>query len=200
MSSIVRLSWHVQVGPNGSLVLWHDEASRRELSVWVRTLARTASVRAVASVAAAVSPRSGAARAGGRQRFATLMRRSRHRVSHRSWRDWTTHYRALAVVDRHPAAICSRLMIGASTHLDAGVLYWLVMRTTIDLPPDLHTAARELAHREGKTLSEVVAELVRRGLKPGSRVKQATNHAGLPTISVGRVVTEEDVRSLDEDV
>ncbi len=73
------------------------------------------------------------------------------------------------------------------------------MRTTIDLPSDLHAAARELAHREGKTLSQVVAELMRRGLKPGSRARPPTNRVGLPAISVGRVVTEEDVRSLDDE-
>lgn len=73
------------------------------------------------------------------------------------------------------------------------------MRTTIDLPPDLHAAAKELAHREGKTLSEVVAELLRRGLKPGVRSKPAASRVGLPTICVGRLVTEEDVRSLDDD-
>jgi predicted transcriptional regulator len=73
------------------------------------------------------------------------------------------------------------------------------MRTTIDLPTDLHTAAKELAHREGKTLSEVVAELVRRGLKPASKEGLAANHVGLPTVSVGRIVTQEDVRSLDDE-
>ena len=35
------------------------------------------------------------------------------------------------------------------------------MRTTVDLPPDLLTEAKERAAREGRSLSEVVSDAVR---------------------------------------
>lgn len=37
-------------------------------------------------------------------------------------------------------------------------------RTTIDLPPDAHDAARSIARDRGTTLSEVVSDLIRRDL------------------------------------
>lgn len=71
------------------------------------------------------------------------------------------------------------------------------MRTTVDLPDDIHELARELAHQQNRTMSEVVAELIRTGLNPTGSVQPSTK--GLPTISVGRMVTAEDVRSLEDD-
>lgn len=71
------------------------------------------------------------------------------------------------------------------------------MRTTVDLPDDLHRLARELAHQRGTTLSSVVVDLLRRSLKPDP--PEAGHGAqGLPTVSVGRVVTAEDVRQLED--
>lgn len=72
------------------------------------------------------------------------------------------------------------------------------MRTTVDLPEDLHNLAREVAHQQRKTMSQVIAELVRLGLKPGNREPEAATNLGLPTISVGRAITAEDVRSLED--
>jgi len=75
------------------------------------------------------------------------------------------------------------------------------VRTTIDLPPDLHEAARSIARDRGTTLSEAVADLIRRGLGQGGAVtygRSATT--GLPSARVGRVVTRDDVRSLEDDV
>lgn len=74
------------------------------------------------------------------------------------------------------------------------------MRTTIDLPPDLHAAARSIARDRGTTLSEAVADLVRRGLgQPGTVAYGRSATTGLPTARVGRTVTQDDIRSLDDD-
>lgn len=73
------------------------------------------------------------------------------------------------------------------------------MRTTIDLPEDLHRLAREIAHARGESLSVVVATLVRRGLdRPATLTPPKKGPRGLPIVSVGRTVTAEDVRSLDD--
>lgn len=40
------------------------------------------------------------------------------------------------------------------------------MRTTLNLDPDVLRAARHLAREQGRSLGEVVSELVRRGLEP----------------------------------
>jgi hypothetical protein len=75
-----------------------------------------------------------------------------------------------------------------------------VMRTTVDLPADLHALARRVARDRGVTLSEAVADLMRRGIGGGHPVDVGTSATtGLPVVRVGRRVTEEDVRSLDDD-
>lgn len=74
------------------------------------------------------------------------------------------------------------------------------MRTTIDLPADLHDAARSIARDRGTSMSEAVADLIRRGLgQSGPIVYGRSQLTGLPTATVGRVVTSEDVRSLADD-
>jgi predicted transcriptional regulator len=74
------------------------------------------------------------------------------------------------------------------------------MRTTIDLPDDLHRQALSIARDTSRTLSEIVAELMRRGLGEG-RPAQVSRSArtGLPVVTLGKVVTTDDVRSLDDD-
>ena len=72
------------------------------------------------------------------------------------------------------------------------------MRTTIDLPDDLHDLARQLAHDGNRSMSEVVAELIRLGLQREPRSPQRSSRRGMPLLSVGRPVTVEDVRSLDD--
>jgi predicted transcriptional regulator len=72
------------------------------------------------------------------------------------------------------------------------------MRTTIDLPDDLHALARHLAHESNRSMSDVVVDFVRLGIRrAGTDV--ATSRRGLPVVSVGRAVTAEDVRSLDDE-
>jgi hypothetical protein len=74
------------------------------------------------------------------------------------------------------------------------------MRTTIDLPEDLHTQALAIARDTRRSLSETVADLMRRGLGASSSpVPSIDKRTGLPVVSVGTVVTSEDVRSLEDE-
>ena len=73
------------------------------------------------------------------------------------------------------------------------------MRTTIDLPDDLHKQAQAIARDTRRTLSETVADLMRRGLEPGGPGPSTDPRTGLPLVSVGTVVTSEDVRSLEDE-
>ncbi|MDR0417751.1 MAG: hypothetical protein LBH76_10690 [Propionibacteriaceae bacterium] len=74
------------------------------------------------------------------------------------------------------------------------------MRTTITLPEDLHHQVSSIARDSHRTFSDTIAMIVRRGLgadPPAQvRVDPATGRAFL---EVGRSITAEDVRSLDDD-
>lgn len=74
------------------------------------------------------------------------------------------------------------------------------MRTTIDLPDDLHRLARSIASDTSRSLSATVVELMRRGLRE-TRVA-ALSHSertGLPVVHLGATVTSQDVRALDDE-
>jgi hypothetical protein len=74
------------------------------------------------------------------------------------------------------------------------------VRTTIDLPEDLHKQALSIARDTNRTLSETVAELMRRGLGAGGTSAVSKDpRTGLPLVSIGTVVTSEDVRSLGDE-
>jgi hypothetical protein len=74
------------------------------------------------------------------------------------------------------------------------------MRTTIDLPDDLHKQAQAIARDTHRTLSETVADLMRRGLRSQTSTALTTDsRTGLPLVSVGAIVTSEDVRSLADE-
>lgn len=74
------------------------------------------------------------------------------------------------------------------------------MRTTIDLPDNLHNQVLAIARDTHRTLSETVANLIRRGLGAGSTATIPIDpRTGLPLVSVGTVVTSEDVRSLEDE-
>jgi hypothetical protein len=74
------------------------------------------------------------------------------------------------------------------------------MRTTIDLPEDLHRQALSIARDTSRTLSEIVAELMRRGLREGKPAHMSrSTRTGLPVVTLGKVVTTDDVRSLEDD-
>jgi hypothetical protein len=79
------------------------------------------------------------------------------------------------------------------------------MRTTIDLPEDLHRIATSLAHHTGRSLGQTVAELMRRGLAADTRhVADAPASyvvhpdTGLPVVASRQPVTEDDIRALDD--
>lgn len=75
-----------------------------------------------------------------------------------------------------------------------------MVRTTIDLPEDLHRQAMSIARDTSRTLSETVADLMRRGLGQG-RTPEISRSArtGLPVVRLGKIVTTEDVRALEDD-
>jgi outer membrane lipopolysaccharide assembly protein LptE/RlpB len=74
------------------------------------------------------------------------------------------------------------------------------MRTTIDLPDDLHRLALSIARDTSRTLSEIVAELMRRGLGQGKpSVTARSPRTGLPVVRLGKTITTEDVRSLEDE-
>jgi hypothetical protein len=74
------------------------------------------------------------------------------------------------------------------------------MRTTVDLPDDLHAQAVAISRDTHRTLSETVADLMRRGLGQGQDAEVATSaRTGLPVVHLGRTITTEDVRALEDD-
>lgn len=73
------------------------------------------------------------------------------------------------------------------------------MRTTVDLPDDLHKQVHSIARDTHRTLSATVVDLMRRGL--GSSAPAAVSQSsrtGLPVVSLGTVITSEDVRALED--
>lgn len=71
---------------------------------------------------------------------------------------------------------------------------------TIDLPNDLHEKAKRIARDSSRSLSETVAELIRRGLENRPAAPMTlSRRTGLPVVSIGRVMTTDDVRALDDD-
>jgi hypothetical protein len=74
------------------------------------------------------------------------------------------------------------------------------MRTTVDLPADLHAKAVSISRDTHRTLSETVADLMRRGLGEGQDAEVTTStRTGLPVVQLGRTITTEDVRALEDD-
>jgi hypothetical protein len=81
------------------------------------------------------------------------------------------------------------------------------MRTTIDLPDDLHRIVTSLARHTGRSLGQTVAELLRRGLaadEPGRNGEAPAAYrvhpqTGLPVVASRQPLTEDDVKSLDDD-
>jgi hypothetical protein len=71
------------------------------------------------------------------------------------------------------------------------------MRTTIDIPDDLHRQAMSIARDTARSLSETVADLMRRGLGDGPRGEVSRSHiTGLPIVRLGVTITTDDVREL----
>ena len=80
-----------------------------------------------------------------------------------------------------------------------------MMRTTIDLPQDLHHVLTSLASNTRKSLSQTAVELMQRGLESppaaaGQRSAVTLSHAtGLPLVRFARTITPEDVKALDDE-
>ena len=84
--------------------------------------------------------------------------------------------------------------------------YDAVMRTTVDLPEDLHRIVSSLAVHTRRSLSSTAVDLIRRGLAcdgPASASRKAAvaTHAKteLPVMHLPRAVTTEDVRALEDE-
>jgi Arc/MetJ family transcription regulator len=75
------------------------------------------------------------------------------------------------------------------------------MRTTVDLPDELHQQAMSIARDTSRSFSETVADLIRRGLGQGPADTEVSKSAltGLPVIRLGTVITTEDVRRLEDE-
>lgn len=74
------------------------------------------------------------------------------------------------------------------------------MRTTLDLPDDLHAAATAIARDAGTSLSEVVTQLLRARLCTAGPVRVSISpRTGLRVGQFGRVLISEDVRLLDDE-
>jgi Arc/MetJ family transcription regulator len=74
------------------------------------------------------------------------------------------------------------------------------MRTTLDIPDDLHAQAVAIARDTHQSLSQTVALLIRRGLGSGHSGEVVTSdRTGLPVVHLGRTITTEDVRQLEDD-
>ena len=85
-----------------------------------------------------------------------------------------------------------RIMMGWS--------YDACMRTTIDIPDDLHAQAVAIARDTHQSLSQTIALLIRRGLSSGQSGEIViSDSTGLPVVHLGRTITTEDVRRLEDD-
>jgi hypothetical protein len=78
------------------------------------------------------------------------------------------------------------------------------MRTTVDLPDNLHRIALGLAHHTGRSLSQAIAELMQRGLEArpaGERAAMQSVDArtGLPTVRSSRPITGDDVKAIEDE-
>ena len=78
------------------------------------------------------------------------------------------------------------------------------MRTTLDLPDDLHRIVVSLATHTRSSLSHTAAELMRRGLampalQRGGAAFSMHPVTGLPVLPLERRVTPEDVKALEDD-
>lgn len=77
--------------------------------------------------------------------------------------------------------------------------YAALVRTTIDLPDDLHRMATAIARDRRMSLSETVSVLLRLAISTPTTAQVAgSDRTGLDVIRLGRVITSDDVRALDD--
>lgn len=74
------------------------------------------------------------------------------------------------------------------------------MRTTVDLPEDLHRITTAIARDAGTSLSQTITSLLAAALQtPGPAAVSTSSATGLRVVTTGRPVTSEDVRALDDE-
>jgi len=74
------------------------------------------------------------------------------------------------------------------------------VRTTVDIPVDLHSQLVAIARDTHQTLSQVVAAFIRRGLSAGGPAELTrSERTGLPVARLGKTITSEDVRRLEDE-
>jgi hypothetical protein len=75
------------------------------------------------------------------------------------------------------------------------------MRTTINLPEDLHREALGIAYERDWTLSQAVAWLMRLGLEGGPAPLEIgiDELTGFPIVRIGRRITPEEVKRFLEE-
>ncbi|GHC02646.1 antitoxin [Thermomonas carbonis] len=83
------------------------------------------------------------------------------------------------------------------------------MRTTLDLPDDLHCIATSLARHNKRSLGQIVAELLRLGLEARAALTNRMAEpqtfyridalTGLPVVRSPRSITDEDVKALEDE-
>jgi predicted transcriptional regulator len=80
-------------------------------------------------------------------------------------------------------------------------MYPASVRTTISLPDDLHAQLLSLARDRRETMSRTVENLVRRSLRGDQPAYTLSRdpETGFVGIEFGRPITEDDVRSLDDE-
>lgn len=70
------------------------------------------------------------------------------------------------------------------------------MRTTLTIDDEVLEAARQIAQVRRTSVGEVISQLARRGLRPGSRLGTRENGAPVFVVSAdARPLTDEDVDS-----
>lgn len=80
--------------------------------------------------------------------------------------------------------------------------YDAAMRTTVDLPDDLHAIASAIAHDRHQSLSRTIVELVRQALhtgRPENAELEIDELTGFPIIRLNRMITSQDVRRLEDE-
>jgi hypothetical protein len=70
------------------------------------------------------------------------------------------------------------------------------MRTILTIDDDVPTAARAIARQTGRTIGEVVSNLVRAGLRPRTRALERNGIPLLPVRNPDAIVTPEIVNAL----
>jgi len=74
------------------------------------------------------------------------------------------------------------------------------VRTTVDLPDELHRQVRAIARDTRRTFSDTVADLMQRGLNPAIPAAVSPSlRTGLPVVTLGTVITTDDVRAVDDE-